>query len=92
MRVHSNIMCGVSRNGRVLLQKGENVLEEPLSSTERAFVKAMVAAKVVKVLEDEVPEAPISETKIKAGAPAKKRAAKISAPKKPMRTRRAAAK
>lgn len=92
MRVHSNIVCGVARNGRALLKKGENVLEEPLSSTERAFVNAMVVAKVVTILEDAgVPEAPASETKIKATAPVKAPSKKTKASaKKPMRVRRAA--
>lgn len=80
MRVFSKIACGFGRDGRLLLQKGENTLEEPLSSTERAFINVMKISGVVTVL-PEVPTAPVSETKIKTST-------RVDVAKKPMRKRR----
>jgi hypothetical protein len=83
MRVLSKMVCGYARDGRVLLQKGENVLAEPLTSTERAFIDAMKLAGVVTILSEgeTAPAAPISETKIKVSTRVD------TAPRKPMRKR-----
>ena len=81
MYVVSKLQCGFRQDGSVLLQKGDNHLEEPLLPTERAFINAMVLAKLVEIV-PEVPHARSSGTKLKSSGE--------ETPKRTMRVRRAA--
>ncbi len=88
MRVLSKLRCGFKQDGSALLQEGDNHLVEPLTLGERAFIDALVSAKLVEIVsEPEAPLAPVSETKIKAKT---KTPTRVGAPpKKAMRLRRA---
>lgn len=93
MRVFSKIACGFRTNtGKALLQKGLNVLVEPLSSSERAFIAAMVKAKIAEEVSEQVPAAPVSETHLTVAprAPDSHGATTASIAPKPMRRRKAA--
>ena len=95
MHVVSKLQCGFRQDGSILLHKGDNHLAEPLLPTERAFIDAMVLAKLVEIV-SEVPPARASETR--AIKPATrlhestetKLKSSAEIPKRAMRTRRVA--
>lgn len=89
MKVFSKHACGFRRNGGVLLKKGETVLEEPLTRSERLFVETMVKAKIARIISEPAPEAPVSETRLTTEEATSSRL--DEEPKKPMRVRRRAA-
>jgi hypothetical protein len=82
MRFLSKLQCGFRRDGGILLQKGVNEFPEPLTEQERAFIDAMLKAKLVEeIMEPASEEAPVSTT-----TPMSTRV--DMAPKKAMRVRR----